>query len=670
MTIDKQTFIKLVPRRYIPNTEITGIGGNQYTTTFVPVEPEKVYRNNGTKNPTELSFSWNDGTLTFTTGSSVSNNIFADYPLYFCTSKYHYVEDNPVTQAGGVKEWKPRVKGNDSFKQDVTDMLAGVVSSSSSSFTLLNNDYDLNQYLTKFDNYKNRDAFSYGKLGDTYQYLYRGIITGIVVGDSIKFTVKAPNRLFDYDASLGNADRHLTYNSSDYPSIEAEMEGQVIPYSYGPLSRLPATVFEEKFDDFVSEKIGKIKEIGEVLKGAYIGSNTWALGVVDQPWSMSSLDSFTVTHLGSYQIDGEDYQRYSIPSNIMKYMHVGQIFPGRINGGSPSVGRALGVDLIDYSLNQVSFAQSNGFHIPLVNAYLIAAMVFRDDQFSKAGRLVPIGAAPNATIDPLSYLSYEVTNSGQYLIKYTYLGTNLPTEIGYSLLSKARSQTSFIQKYIESTGKAIDSTTFSQAQSQSNTYVMSVVNDGGRELNKTLDPIQDIVAINNGILYYDHVADKYKYKIVNEALSGVDWEVSDTDILEPNLVPKLDYSDTITRVILRHSKRGDGVAYVPQSEISTSSSFGITFNEEEKSESFAHNLEDCTAVAAPKLNLRAVYNTFYEFTLMADNYFDMNVGDIVRINNLENKILNGGEYIDVIILGISKSVERVRLKTYDFSKIP
>ena len=42
--MNRGSLVKILPRRFVPDSEWVSIGGNQYTTEFVPREPEAVYR--------------------------------------------------------------------------------------------------------------------------------------------------------------------------------------------------------------------------------------------------------------------------------------------------------------------------------------------------------------------------------------------------------------------------------------------------------------------------------------------------------------------------------------------------------------------------------------------------------------------------------------------------
>ena len=675
MSLDKQTFIKLQPRRFIPNDKITSLGSNQYETSFVPKEAVAVYRANGTLDPTPLTFTWDaqTGTVTYTSTTAPNDDIFIDYALYFCTTRYFYVYDNPVDGTGNEKEWEPRLDTNATFSQDVTDQLAGLVSTSSSTFKLLNNDGGLNVYVTKFDNFKNQKAAAYCKIGDQYKNLYNGVITKVTIGDTISLVLKSFNKLFDFDATLNNPRRFQIYTKLDYPNLDPEFEGQPVNYIYGACPSLPETKWD--LPSGFSQRLPRIIDSRKLTPMPYLGGGSWACGICDNPFSRTTDENVPTTNLGLESFEGFLKWKYQIPSGYTRYItQSGR--PRYYQNGQPTFGpgydpsqqeeiQNLVIDFVDYNNNYFLTGT------PDVTALVIETVDIV--QLVSSG----LRTEPNYRIRKPASLGYwelrfTPTPSNQYFVTY-YRSVVTDEEINNqwycSLKSKPISQTNFVKRYIESTGQQVDSASFSNAQIQSNTLAMKKVN-ADEKIDSVLDAVQDIVSINNGILFYDHDIEKYKYRVINQNLSTVDWQLDDSDILEPNIIPKLEYDDSNSSITLRHKNKSPYSKFIAASNLERTSNFSLTFNNEIKSETILHNLEAVDTIIDQKMELLTGYNTYYEFSLASDFYFDINVGDIIRINNLEDKILNNETFIDVIVLSVKKSAETLRLKTYDYKKIP
>ena len=109
----RQSLVKLLPRRFIPDSETSLVSGSVYRTTFIDVEPSAVYQDT-----TSLSFTYTSGQLDFTVVAGAPNsNIFVDYPLYFCLYEANRFHDDPVAETGNIVDWEPRLSQHANMKQ-------------------------------------------------------------------------------------------------------------------------------------------------------------------------------------------------------------------------------------------------------------------------------------------------------------------------------------------------------------------------------------------------------------------------------------------------------------------------------------------------------------------------------------------------------------------------
>src|SRR5210317_1905957 len=210
----KNTLLKLSVRRFIPDSELVLVSGFDYTTTFAPKAPTSVYQ--GT---TSLTFSYSNGVLSLTSITAPDSDIFVDYDLYFATGATINDYDNPVDQTGSIVEWQPRLASNFTSKQSSSDMIYGFMSISSSSANLDNNDSALNQYFTKYDNWRGKNFTSYILIGSTYRRFSSGTISKYSSGTTITLSLKNMIGNLNTEATLGNARQYYKINSIDYPSV-------------------------------------------------------------------------------------------------------------------------------------------------------------------------------------------------------------------------------------------------------------------------------------------------------------------------------------------------------------------------------------------------------------------------------------------------------------------
>jgi len=692
--LKRQSFIKLLPRRFTPDAEIVSIGSNQYTTQWVTVKPEKVYQDRGAQSVTDLgAFTWVESTktLTFTTTSAPNENIFIDYPIRFCTSAVEYVQDDPVTPSGDVVKWDPRLTAHPSVLESASNMLNGVLSTSSTTISLDNNDYALNQYLTKYDNYKNKTATIYGQIGAAYKQLAFGYITAARSGKKVTISIKSSTKLLEAAATLNNAEKYYQYTRSHITNLPDELEGKPIPVCYGPTSQvMPRGRYQylysrEPNSGYVGSQRFRLPPDSVVRKAVYLGSYKFLLGISDNPWSRTSSQSVSVSYQSSTTFFGRTAYIYSVSKDYIGYFVEGVAW--RFSTGGTSTSNVL-IFHIDYENNNV-WVDTAG----LVSAAMFPAQMFRREppreSTAAAGaayteRLESLSGAsfsfdPTTSSNALHQWTFEATDSGQYLLYFTYRVNDQTVfnNDGYDewdhyfvLQSQNIGQSDFLKKYIESTGSTVDTSSFSQAQTDADTDVLYTVNNDNK-IQSVHEVVENISTSCNGILYYNTDSDSYKYKIVDSTMAGTDWTLSANDILEPDLAPSISYGDTANTIRMDHPyAKGEGVSFIDGNNSSTTSSFSRAFNAEEKIKTLTHYLTDSSVVIDYKSE---TYNTpmvTYKFTVMADEFFDIDIGDIVQIENVGGRVLNADDVIRLLIVARTRSVEKIGLTGYEFEKIP
>ena len=670
--IDRKSFLKLEPRRFIPDSELVSIGGNQYTTTFLDRKPSAAYQDRGGIDPTSISFSWDDATktTTITTSSAPNENIFLDYFLYFTTSTVSYLQDDPVTPSGDLVRWEPRLSKHPSIPESASNMLNGVLSTSSTNVSIDNNDYALNKYLTKYDNYKNKQAVIYGKLGDNIKNLAFGYITSVKSGDKVSVNIKSSTKLLEASATLANSEQYYQYNATDYPLIDPTYYGKSIPVCYGYLSNVPkqGSIIDTgtavvNLNQFYTDEDGFIEM-------PYIGNMTYVCGIVDNPWSRLSVEYASASYLGNDTWNDIPASLFSITSAHVQYLIAGEL-AWCFSATYPS-GTRIPILNVDYKNSQILFKGSGIVDVDDIIIYPASCFAKNDTTSgSNALYLTPISSdvykvSPDATFD------FELTDSGQYLVKYRYTNATLfdirKDRKHYCLLrSKDRTQSSFIKKYLNSINFNVDNTSFDQAQVDAPANVMITVNT--EEIQSIHEIIENISTSCNGILFLDSTTNTYKYKIIDSSISGTDWYMSAFDILEPDLTPVISYNDTASIINMKHPYVEETL-YIPNINSSRDNSFSRAINYESRSKTLEHYLTDSSQVIDLKAETFNTPMVTYKFTVMADDFFDIDIGDIVEISNTNGRILNSADSVRLLIVARTRSVEKIGLTGYEFTKIP
>lgn len=687
----RQTFLKLVPRRFTPDSEIVSIGSNQYTTQWIDIEPTAIYQDRGNIEPTDLgSFTWDEATktVTFTTTSAPDENIFIDYPLRFCTSTVEYVEDDPVTPSGGIVKWLPRLSDHISVSDSTSDMLTGVLKTSSTSAIIDNNDYYLNKYLSKYDNFKNRSVELYALLDTTYHNLGSGFISNIRSGKKINVSIKNRNSLLEAPTTLNNSEEYYEYRESFITNLPKSWEGKPIPVCYGPLNQIPQRL---KIQDWYLVPPGSGQKErytappdSLLKKAAYIGNYTFCLAISDAPLSRTSQLYIAITYVSSTTLSAQAIDIYSVSSEYIGYFVEGSSY----RCFKTTYGFVVNsyVYFVDYDNNRIWLTGATN----LIWVGLPPAEMFRlvpSREFSS-------GVVTTEYFDPLSFKSipytgsvasstatwtFNATDSGQYLLYFTYANSD-QTQFNnerwdlmdhyFVMHSERIGHSDFVQKYIESTGENIDTTSFTQAQTDLDANVLYTVNND-EKIQNIHEVLQNITTSVNAILFFDSSTKKYKYKIINSSLAGTDWTISLNDILDPDLVPNVNNKDIASTIRMEHPySENKGSIWINAINTSRTSSFSRAFNSTEKTLTIEHHLEDSTDAI---LNKSETYNTplvTYSFTLMSDNFFQINIGDIIEITDVGGRLLGEDSSLRLVVTDRTRSVEKIGIKAYDFSKIP
>ena len=660
----KDTLLKLLPRRFVPNSETVFVGGNNYETSFIPRKPETVYQIIS-GNLTSISFSYDDntGVTTFTTSSTPNDNIFADYPLYYSTLETQYLKDDPYNDTGDIAEWVPRLAQNFRVGQESKDLLNGVLTVSTSSARVINEDFELNQYLTRYDNYFNAPFNAYAVIGDNIYKLSNGVIASFVAGKNVTFRLKSQNKLYERIASLGNARKYWKFSASDYPSGNSKDFGSFIINTRSFVSVAPS--FNVNYDN--NQHFRPTVNNSDLFKCKYVSSTRFLVGVSRNPFPADF--NVPVTYNGNVgpDPDGEiSVESYTIPLAYVKYFFLGCRVTAQTGGGSSSF--QWPIKSINYSTGVVTINGPAG--LPF---FRLGPAWVTNTPLSPATYGNTLGMPTN----DLSFNSYrfatETATNGDTLIYMDAFGaaTFDRNDQFYSLVMSQddEDQTDLAEELITSSGLTVNASEFATAQSEANNKVLITLPAiGESQLKSAGYYLERIAKSNNGLFYINDQTEQAGYKIINTNLSGVDWTVTSTEILEPELVPSIEYQDTIDSISTTNESYKLS-NYISGMSNDATSNFGKYFNQIENNlEDQSDNLNVINA-SNEKIDRLKEPAYFYRFSLKSDDYFLMQIGEIVKITDVGNKLLTDDTEVDVIVVSIRKSSELIEVTGYEFSRI-
>ena len=125
---------------------------------------------------------------------SDTNVLIAVYRLYFTGERARTELDSPLDTASSsntLQNWEPRLTGGLRLVSSAKNILSGLLTTSQSAITILNQDRYFQQWLTSIDSFNRRDVDIWLGIGDTSNAdkIYSGIVSEITMGETVTLVV-------------------------------------------------------------------------------------------------------------------------------------------------------------------------------------------------------------------------------------------------------------------------------------------------------------------------------------------------------------------------------------------------------------------------------------------------------------------------------------------------
>ena len=267
----------------------------------------------------------------------------------------------------------------------------------------------------------------------------------------------------------------------------------------------------------------------------------------------------------------------------------------------------------------------------------------------------------------------ETTTNGDTLVKIDVQGSLVSDLQSRFVLNNqdSENQADTAQRMIESSGLNVNAAQFAEAQIQANNKMcMSFPLVNSETLDTVGAYLQIIAKNNNGLFFIDDQTELVGYKIVNENLTGIDWTVSEVEILEPEISPKVEYQDVVDTITTTNPTYKVFGYLTDFRSASAESLFARSFNQRDVDDNQESFLEtQSNALQTQSVN-RSNPNTFYSFSVKPDKYFTMQIGEIVRVENIGGRLLGALDTVDLLIVELTKSAETIGITGYEFQRLP
>jgi len=234
---------RLEPARLI-NSSLSSLGGNLYSATldsFIlsKIERSGVLLTKVTTPAADGQWSFNEDTGLLTIYSTIAPNsttgIFIIYYYLFYSSDVDKIYPEGVT-TGVARCWNGRISQTPSTSQSINNITSSfIVTSSTSSLTLSNADYDFQKYLTAYDSFANKNAESWMVVNGEISKIFTGKIVNIDTNaNSINISLNDEfNRVLSENAYLGDDVGQAIATIDAYPNIVDIDINRPIPVIFG-----------------------------------------------------------------------------------------------------------------------------------------------------------------------------------------------------------------------------------------------------------------------------------------------------------------------------------------------------------------------------------------------------------------------------------------------------
>lgn len=244
----KFSLIRLEPARYI-NDDLTDNGDGTYSITLSNFVISKIEENGvaltlstSTLAQGEYSFNESTGELTIypNNAPSSTNAIIAYYYLFYTSQRARTVSENPEDNTTSTRDWLARVRESPEITQSIVNIENGFFEISSSQLTIINDNQEFNTYLSDNDSLYNKEVRVWFCIDsvDNIKKAFIGKITNFSLGPrEILLNIEDNLSAVSQPATMGDGRQYTYWGEADWPNMQTEKAGTVIPFFFGRTSR-------------------------------------------------------------------------------------------------------------------------------------------------------------------------------------------------------------------------------------------------------------------------------------------------------------------------------------------------------------------------------------------------------------------------------------------------
>lgn len=650
---------RVQPSRVI-NNHLTVASGTVYNMTFpyklTSIKQNGVLLTKVSSNPTVGQYSYDDSTKLLTIHLSAEpsniNVIVADYQLYFTQSRLRTHGLDPLNPVNDLVEWEPRIKSVGGFGQDISNILNGVLTISSSSLTLINNDEYFQQYFSIDDSWYDKSIEVWHCLDSikNIKKVFDGKIQSVGLSrESLNLSIADNSVLLNSNAYMGT--EKLTYNLVDFPNLDTNKTGTPIRYFIGTASRY--TLLSDTSTSYSGFKLDH-----ESLFSATCISISSTIGkYTNRVWSIGRVSNagfeqfgFTPSNTGT----SSNYQWIDGTTEQIGKLKTGDTFRDSSNNSHR---------VIDIAGTRAYLTKPKNFNGSVVSNDCPSIVLKQSDNIY----YLKYGDHYTTTVTTLSdgnkYLEIEFVENikgAAGLVEHVDPSAH---QVFFRIKpeSSDKNHSDVLKEIITKAGLEIDTTSFNTAKTDLNSNAcFSIPYWDETDYGTYTGYIQRLLQSTMGYILVNENFE-IEYKLFKEPQY---WQnvLTDNDIKQKSFNINIEYQDIVTEIIAYnpHCSSKD----FANSSQTLKSLKAEHLNGTKKTIKFIHSLDDITQRLQYILDLRSNRKAEYSFdSIQLD--FNLRIGDdhgFVKKNVLKERIQSG---TGIKILKINKNVNSTKVSGYD-----
>lgn len=650
----KFLMVRLKPARYV-NDDLTLVSGLDYTMSF-PYDVADVQENGST-----VTYTYNESTevlnVTLTGAPSSSNIVIVYYYIYYTGERVRTVGKNPESPTTDLRDWEPRLKSTPQFSQSIENILNGVLSISSSSLTLINNDSEFEQYLTGNDSFYNKQVEIWQCLDDitNIQKVFNGVVTGVNV-DRKTVNIGLKDNLASLNVPCLMGDDEVYFTNDHFTAVDPNKDGFPVRYIIGTASRYK--LHPETVTNLTTAQHLDVSSLNEAVCTNFTTdlttSNNREYGCCRV--SSNGFENFGFTPSNIDNTDPNFTRLDGTAAQVAKF-NIGDTFV--VSGSGTYYCRTLYVDRTN---NYVYVTKQAGMiTTDVVNSNDCPAISI-DDGVNAYHCLY--GRDYTATVSALAsgnkYLKIDFVNNFEASHALTVLDPQTMT-VGYRVKPSQANQKhgTVLKSILDKAGLTTNAASFSSADTAFAVNAnFSIPYFDESDYGEYYSYVELLLQSTLGYILLNN-SFEIAYNLFDTPSSST--AITDTDIIENTYKIAIDYNDIVTQV----------VAYNPHysnSEFnSVSSATGSSLKAEHLhgvrvTTRFRHVLEDYSSKITDVINIRSERFARYSMVTKSLNY-DSILGDDILLS--KNGILGNDSTKSVTLLRLDKKTNETGITASD-----